>query len=66
MSVRGIRIGCDTPGCYAHYQVEALTSDEARQRAADRWGWRQSGLDRDTCAPCQRGDTPDTREEDRP
>lgn len=62
MSVRAIEVGCDTPGCWAHYKVDQPTADAAREFAAERYGWVfEDG--RDVCSPCQHGNTPEARGE---
>lgn len=60
MSIRAIEISCDTPDCWAYCSVDQPTAEQAREFAAERWGWtRVDG--RDVCNPCGRGDTPQAR-----
>ncbi|TDD97605.1 hypothetical protein [Actinomadura rubrisoli] len=62
MSIRAIKIGCDTPACWAFCKIDQPTADKAREYAAERWGWtRRDGLD--ICDPCSRGNTPQARGE---
>lgn len=53
MSIRGISLDCDTPGCWAYCQLTAPTLEAAVRAAVDRRDWSvRDG--KHFCGPCTR------------
>lgn len=58
MSIIRISLGCDTPRCCSHCNLDVTTAEAAREFAADRFGWSVNPGGGDECGPCTRGDKP--------
>lgn len=53
MSIRGVSLDCDTPGCWAYCSITAPTVETVVRLAVDRYDWSvRDG--KHFCAPCTR------------